>query len=43
MRSKFPSPNGIEILLDDRRKAVEQERDQIFDWDSIKDSPDRLQ
>jgi len=31
-------PDWHRELLDERRKAVEQGREEILDWDSIKDS-----
>jgi putative addiction module component (TIGR02574 family) len=33
-----PVPEWHKELLDERRKAVEEGREEIFDWDAIKDS-----
>jgi hypothetical protein len=35
---QVPVPAWHKELLDERRKAVEEGREQVFDWDSIKDS-----
>jgi putative addiction module component (TIGR02574 family) len=35
---KVPVPNWHQKLLDERRKAVEEGREEVFDWDSIKDT-----
>ena len=33
-----PMPQWHRDLLDERRKAVQQGREELLDWDSIKDS-----
>ena len=35
---RVPVPEWHQELLDKRRKAVEQGREELLDWDSIKDS-----
>jgi putative addiction module component (TIGR02574 family) len=35
---QVPVPSWHKKLLDDRRKAVEEGREEILEWDSIKDS-----
>lgn len=35
---QVPVPAGHKELLDERRKAVEEGREGVLDWDSIKDS-----
>jgi hypothetical protein len=35
---QVPVPAWHQELLDERRKAVEQGREEVLDWDSIKDS-----
>jgi putative addiction module component (TIGR02574 family) len=35
---QIPVPAWHKELLDERRKAVEEGREEILDWDSIKDS-----
>ena len=35
---QVPVPPWHKKLLDDRRKAVEEGREEVLDWDSIKDS-----
>jgi hypothetical protein len=34
----LPVPPWHKELLDERRKAVEEGREEVFDWDAIKDS-----
>jgi putative addiction module component (TIGR02574 family) len=35
---RVPVPQWHKELLDERRKAVEEGREAILDWDSVKDS-----
>jgi len=35
---QVPVPGWHKELLDERRKAVEEGREEVLDWDSIKDS-----
>ena len=35
---RVPVPQWHQDLLDERRKAVEEGREELLDWDSIKDS-----
>jgi putative addiction module component (TIGR02574 family) len=35
---RVPVPQWHQDLLDQRRKAVEEGREELLDWDSIKDS-----
>ena len=35
---RVPVPEWHRDLLDERRKAVEEGREELLDWDSIKDS-----
>lgn len=35
---QVPVPAWHQKLLDERRKAVEEGREEVLDWDSIKDS-----
>jgi putative addiction module component (TIGR02574 family) len=35
---QVPVPAWHKELLDERRKAVEEGREEVLDWDSIKDS-----
>lgn len=35
---RVPVPPWHQELLDERRKAVEEGREELLDWDSIKDS-----
>ena len=35
---RVPVPQWHQNLLDERRKAVEEGREELLDWDSIKDS-----
>ena len=35
---RVPVPQWHRDLLNERRKAVEEGREEVFDWDSIKDS-----
>lgn len=35
---RVPVPQWHKDLLDERRKAVDEGREEVFDWDSIKDS-----
>jgi putative addiction module component (TIGR02574 family) len=35
---QIPVPQWHQELLDERRKAVEEGREELLDWDSIKDS-----
>lgn len=35
---QIPVPQWHKDLLDERRKAVEEGREEVLDWDSIKDS-----
>ena len=35
---QVPVPQWHRDLLDERRKAVEEGREELLDWDSIKDS-----
>jgi len=35
---QVPVPAWHKELLDERRKAVEEGREEVFDWDAVKDS-----
>ncbi len=35
---ELPVPGWHKELLDGRRKAVEEGREEVLDWDSVKDS-----
>lgn len=35
---EVPVPTWHKELLDERRKAVEEGREEVFEWDAVKDS-----